>query len=93
MVGLKIKDLPGKRAAAAIERLLRAALDDKGQRVGLKGTYDDVSYSDPRVCDMAALVFSQRWPVKYQFHWSENITERDSQIEVIRSTWRQENSP
>ncbi len=88
MVDVKIKDLPGS-AAAAIERLLRAALDDKGQRVGLKGSYDDISYSDPRVCDIAALAISKRWPQQYRFTWPTSMTERDAQIDLIRSTWSQ----
>ena len=85
-----IANLPAGEAGAAIERSLGAALDDKGQRQGLKGSYNGLAFADPRVCDMAALVFSQRWPAKYQFHWSANIAERDSQIEVIRNTRRQE---
>lgn len=84
-----IANLPGGEAGAAIERALGAALDDKGQQQGLKGDYNGIAFEDPRVCDMAALVFSERWPEKYQFHWSANIAERDSQIEVIRNTQRE----
>ena len=81
--------LPGGAAGAAIERLLRVALDDKRQRFGLKGTYDGVSYANPRVCDMAAFVFSRRWPEKYRFTWPASPAERDAQIAMIRNTWRQ----
>jgi hypothetical protein len=81
--------LPGGPAGAAIEHLLRAALDDQGQRVGLKGTYDDVSYAGPRVCDMAAFVFARRWPQQFRFTWPAGLAERDAQIAVIRNTRRQ----
>jgi hypothetical protein len=77
-------ELPVGTAGRAIQRLLVAALDDNQTQTGVQGTYDDVSYQEPRVCDMAALVFAKRWPAKYTFHWSANITERDVQIATIR---------
>ena len=76
--------LPEGPAGAAIDRLLGAALDDRGQRIGLSAKLDDVSYEDPRVCDMAAFVFATRWPNKFQFTWPATLAERDAQIEVIR---------
>jgi hypothetical protein len=80
---------PGGPAGAAVERLLGVALDDRGQRVGLKGTYDDVSYADPRVCDTAAFVLSRRWPQQNRFTWPASLAERDAQIAVIRTARRQ----
>jgi hypothetical protein len=76
--------LPDGPAGAAIDRLLGAALDDREQRIGLSATYDDMSYEDPRVCDMAAFVFATRWPQKYRFTWPKTIAARDAEIEVIR---------
>lgn len=29
--------------------------------------YDEVTFQDPRVADMAALALSKRWPAKYSF--------------------------
>ena len=65
--------LPAGEAGAAIERLLAAALDDTERRVGREGDYNEFSYADPRICDMAALVLAQRWPKKYQFQWIGTI--------------------
>jgi hypothetical protein len=83
-VDANITSLPGGEAGVAIERLLVAALDDKGQRFGLKGYYNEVSFEDPRVCDMAALVLSKRWSQRYQFNWSATAAERDAQIDVMK---------
>jgi hypothetical protein len=86
-VDADMPSLPAGAAGAAIERLLVAALDDTNRRVGTKGYYDEASYEDPRLSDLAALVLSKRWPAKYQFQWSANAAECDAQIEVIRNTW------
>ncbi len=84
----ELPTLPGGPAGVAIERLLGVALDDKEPRVGLKGNYGDVTFTDPRVCDMAALTMSERWPQIYAFRWSDSVRERDAQIEKIRTIWR-----
>ena len=86
-----IPKLPAGEAGRAIERLLATALDDRERRFGLKGTYNQFSYSDPRVCDVAALVLSGRWPEKYRFEWSATSTECDAQIAGMRDRWRAEN--
>ena len=39
--------LPGGPAGAAIDRLLGAALDDRGQRIGLSAKFDDLSVPGP----------------------------------------------
>lgn len=77
-------DFPGGTAGDAIQRLLLAALDDTQTQTGVQGTFDDVPYQEPRVCDMAALVFAKRWPGKYTFQWSASITARDVQVATIR---------
>lgn len=76
--------MPAGDAGAAIECLLVAALDDTARRVGMKGYFDDASYEDPRICDLAALVLSRQWPDKYHFQWSANAAECDGEIEKIR---------
>ena len=76
---------PAGDATLELERFLLEALDDREQRVGLNGTVPgDVSYHDPRVCDIAALVLSKRWPAKYAFHWSDTVADRDAQIRKMR---------
>jgi hypothetical protein len=86
-------NLPAGEAGAAIERLLVSELDDSAKRVGLNGNIGDTSYKDPRVCDMAAFVLSERWPDKYHFHWVANAVECDAQIAQLRDRWRSENEP
>jgi hypothetical protein len=80
--------LPGGPAGAAIERLLAAGLDDTERRIGMRKDYYEASIDGPRVCDVAALVLSQRWPGKYRFHWAGNPVETDAQITIIRDQWR-----
>ena len=56
-----------------------SALDDPTPRLKMQGNYNEVAYEDPRICDMAALVLSKRWPDKYRFQWVANEAERDAQ--------------
>jgi hypothetical protein len=80
--------LPDGPAGVAIERLLGTALADNAQRVGYSRTVNGVAFKDPRVSDIAAMVFASRWPDKFQFRWSENVAQRDAQIEAIRNALR-----
>jgi hypothetical protein len=75
-----IAEFPGGAVGTAIEQLLIGLLSDRDPRKGLTGNYDEASYTDPRICDMAAMVLSKRWPDKYAFTWSESDADRDSQI-------------
>jgi hypothetical protein len=79
-----IAELPAGPAGVAIERLLLAALDDREKRLMMTGHYDEATYEDPRVCDMAAFILSKRWPQKYRFHWARNASECDAQIASMR---------
>jgi hypothetical protein len=80
--------LPDGPAGVAIERLLGTALADNAQRVGYSRTVNGVAFKDPRVSDIAAMVFASRWPDKFKFRWSENVAQRDAQIEAIRNALR-----
>jgi hypothetical protein len=71
--------------------MLVSALDDTDRRHGLKWDFNEVSTDNPRICDVAALVLSTRWPEKYRFQWVKNPTEADAQIAKIRGKWRAEN--
>jgi hypothetical protein len=79
-----IAELPAGPAGVAIERLLLAALDDREKRLMMTGHYDEATYEDPRVCDMAAFILSKRWPQKYRFHWARDASECDAQIASMR---------
>jgi hypothetical protein len=83
-----LETLPAGDAAAAIERLLISSLDDTQRRVGMTGQWNEISFKDPRICDMAAFVLSTRWPAKYRFQWLGSDAERDAQIASIRAAWR-----
>jgi hypothetical protein len=90
-VNAEIAELPLGEAGSVIERLIVNALSDTERRFALKGTYGDVGYEDPRICDVAALVLSKRWPQKYPFAWSATSMENDAQIAKMRDRWRLEN--
>ena len=79
-----IPKLPGGAAGTAVERLLVSTLGDtsKGSAtVQIENTF----YKNPRVCDVAALVLSQRWPHKYAFRWTPSEAQRDAQIAKLRA--------
>ena len=88
-----ITKLSAGSVGASVERLLVSELDDSGRRVGMQGDIGDASFKDPRVCDMAALVLSKRWPDNYHFHWTANAAECAAQIAKLRDRWRSENGP
>jgi hypothetical protein len=80
--------LPNGPAGLAIQRLLIASLDDTEVIKDKRGTINDITYVDPRVCDLAALVLATRWPERFSFRWDANASARDSEIDVIRRTSR-----
>ena len=90
-VDADIDKLPAGKAGAAIERLLVSELDDTAKCVGTEGYYCEASFKDPRVCDMAALTLSRRWPKRYHFKWAANAAECDAQIAKLRDQWRSGN--
>ena len=80
--------LPGGDAGLEIQRLLIASLDDTEVIKDKRGTINDITYVDPRVCDLAALVLATRWRERFSFRWDTDTAERDRQIDVIRRTSR-----
>jgi hypothetical protein len=79
-----IDSLPTGRPGASIVRLLRAALDDREAQNNVTMSFGSDQLRNPRVCDVAAMVFAMRWPDRYQFHWGASTAQRDTEIEVIR---------
>lgn len=73
---------------AAITDLLVAALDDTDKETGRSGTIDDKSYSDPRICDLAAHILRQREPSRYSFDLSASLGARNRSIIEIKNMWR-----
>jgi hypothetical protein len=94
LTGLPVGGTPEQPAGAAgvaIERLLVASLDDTARRHDMKGSWNGITWEDPRIADMAALVLSTRWPAKYRFEWVADVRQCDLQIAAMRDTWRREN--
>ncbi len=73
-----------------MESLLIDALSDTDQRDGLSGTWDDYSFIDPRICDVAGHVLMGRFPEKYAF--DPKGTPDVIEVQRIRSInhWRAE---
>lgn len=81
-------DIPGGIVGGAeAERFLGSVLDDCTS-IPYEMEYEGKTYTRSRVCDMAALALSQRWPEKYRFAWFADAAARDQQIAVMKATWR-----
>jgi len=94
LTGLPVGGVPQQlsgAAGAAIERLLVAELDDTARRYDMKESWNGITWQDPRIADMAALVLSTRWPAKYRFQWVTDARQCDMQIAAMRETRRREN--
>jgi len=80
-----------KRATEASEQeLLISALDDADVYFGCSGTWNDKGFSDPRICDMAGLVLSMRWPKRYVFDIEASEFERNVARVAVKNIWRKE---
>src|SRR5262249_42218088 len=74
----------------AAEDLLAGLLDDKSQRFGMSGTWNNKSYSNPRVCDMAAHALYMRDADRFFFDLEKSLAERRRMIAVLKNAWRKE---
>jgi hypothetical protein len=79
----------------AMQAVLVAALEDEDRELGLAGgTFDhhrgnkQVSYSDPRICDMAGFYLDQGWPQRYDFDLSASLQVRNRQRIDCQNVWR-----
>ncbi len=79
---------PIPEVETAVEELLVTALADTDARLGMSGGVGDISYTDPRICDMAAYSLSKRFKNKYPFDFSVPLHERDGQLLQLQNTWR-----
>lgn len=84
------EDPESPEVSKAIEELLITALRDTQAREGMSGSWDEKSFTDPRVCDIAGHVLNMRWPEKYKFDLAENLYERDRQRIAMINVWRSE---
>jgi hypothetical protein len=58
--------------------------------MGMSGSWGGKSFSDPRICDMAAHVLWMRWPNKYRFDLAAPVAVRDQQLLQLKNIWRKE---
>jgi hypothetical protein len=79
---------PPAEVMAIGEALAASALEDRAVRYGMSGSRNNVSFRNPRVCDMAALALAVKWPERYHFTWPPTRLERDPQIIQIQNVWR-----
>jgi hypothetical protein len=83
-------DVETKGAALdAIEKLLVETLEDTEERTGLSGSRNGRSFSDPRVCDFAAVALASLFPSKYVFDLDESLPARDRERLAITNAWRE----
>lgn len=79
---------PGDAASAVIEEFLVRLLDDSRRRTGMSGGVGDLSFSDPRVCDLAAETLRSGWGDRYAFDFKGTLKARDRQCIVAANVWR-----
>jgi hypothetical protein len=70
------------------ERILVAALEDTDERVGMSGSINGKSFTNPRICDIAAWKLAERWTNRYFFDISASLKLRDRQRVECINTWR-----
>lgn len=81
------KDRP-KDVTGQIESLLISALSDVDQYQSLSGTRYGQSYTDPRICDFAALMLANNFS-GYKFDIEAGLSERDAQLSQLKITYDQ----
>ena len=76
---------PPSGAMEAAERVLVAAIDDTEERSGMGRARGSKYLSDPRICDVACWLLSERWPDRYSFDVSKSLKSRDRQrVECVQ---------
>jgi hypothetical protein len=73
---------------AAVEKLLAAELEDTDERTGMSGGLNGMSFSDPRVCDIAACLLAERWPDRYAMKLPGTRKSRERQRIECLNSWR-----
>jgi hypothetical protein len=81
-------ETPSERTLNAIEAVLVAALADTEERAGMSGSRNGKNFFDPRICDMAACLLSERWPQRYTFDFSASLNTRERQRRECANVWR-----
>ena len=88
---LNAKEKPAGATLAVIEEILARLLEDPRRRTGMSGGIGDFSYSDPRVCDLAAKTLRGGWGDRYAFDFEGPLKVRDQQCLAAANVWRTAN--
>lgn len=79
---------PGGATLAVIEEILVRSLEDPSRRTGMSGGLGELSFSDPRVCDLAAETLRIGWGDRYAFDFKGTLKVRDRQCLAAANVWR-----
>jgi hypothetical protein len=82
---------PGEAALAVSEEILVNLLEDSRRRTGMSGGLGELSFSDPRVCDLAAETLRGGWGGRYAFDYEGPLKVRDRQCLAAANVWRKAN--
>ncbi|HVM62013.1 MAG TPA: hypothetical protein VMV72_14220 [Verrucomicrobiae bacterium] len=72
----------------AMENLLVSALADTDQRWQMTGRFYDLTYDDPRICDIAGFTLAHYWKNQYSFDPNAFLTTRERQRIACINHWR-----
>ena len=73
----------------AIQDVLIAMLADTDERTGMSASWGEISFHDPRICDIAGYVLHDRWPDDFPFNSGCSLLQRERQCITILNPWRQ----
>lgn len=77
-----------RKFARMAESVLANELTDREEEVGMLMNVGDLSFDDPRACDLAAYELSSAWPHKYHFTNFPSERARDRQCLRSLNAWR-----
>ncbi len=79
-----------KELRAAVIHMLIVALDDTEQRMGMSGSWNGKSFSDPRICDVAGNVLNDLDPAEYPFDMNSSLEQRDRDRLSLKNVFRKD---
>ena len=80
--------IPSTATLNAMEECLVTALEDTEERFRMSYGRNNLSVSDPRICDMAGFLLAERWPEHYSFDFSASLQSRNRQRVECMNVWR-----
>jgi hypothetical protein len=88
----KQKQVLPREVHQAIDTLLVDELDDTTERTGSAGSFGEITFSDPRLCDLSGRVLALRWQQPDWFDHSGTLQTRDRQRRELKEVWRTKRS-